>query len=258
MGIDTQKPRHLKRKDNEEAVPLSTLRKPQLIFEDVPEQKPIDRPEYRSFVPSGGARVSTSNVYGYFDPKNSFRRPLPPSSDRTAADVEASKHTYRTKLSYGYNDGHLNSNSDEEEDRDRATRQSKARQVREAAATSVAILDLQNQMDALKEQAQASVRATIQDAREQMDTLNSPVRVPEKLRWWHRIPACYILITLGMAVIAGSLAVGLYYSIAQDRMGDGFTTAGFMVAVGTLVLAAPMAKHYPKCRCWGADEALLP
>ena len=64
------------------------------------------------------------------------------------------------------------------------------------------------------------------------------------------IPPCYILATLGFIVIGGSLAVGLYYSIAKDRMGDGFTTAGWMTAAGTLILAAPMARHYPHCQCW--------
>jgi hypothetical protein len=65
-----------------------------------------------------------------------------------------------------------------------------------------------------------------------------------------RIRPCYLLVALGFLVIGGSLAVGLYYSIAKDRMGDGFTTAGWMIAVGTLILAAPMAKHYPHCKCW--------
>ena len=72
-----------------------------------------------------------------------------------------------------------------------------------------------------------------------------------------RIPPCFFLVALGFLVIGGSLAVGLYYSIAKDRMGDGFTTAGWMIAVGTLVLAAPMAKHYPHCKCWGAGYTIL-
>ena len=71
-----------------------------------------------------------------------------------------------------------------------------------------------------------------------------------------RTRPCYLLVTLGFLVIGGSLAVGLYYSIAKDRMGDGFTTAGWMTAVGTLILAAPMAKHYPHCRCWETRETV--
>lgn len=73
----------------------------------------------------------------------------------------------------------------------------------------------------------------------------------------HRIRPCYFLVALGFLVIGGSLAVGLYYSIAKDRMGDGFTTAGWMTAVGTLILAAPMAKHYPHCKCWKAGYTVL-
>jgi hypothetical protein len=72
-----------------------------------------------------------------------------------------------------------------------------------------------------------------------------------------RTRPCYLLVALGFLVIGGSLAVGLYYSIAKDRMGNGFTTAGWMTAVGTLMLAAPMAKHYPHCKCWGAGYTIL-
>jgi nitrogen regulatory protein PII-like uncharacterized protein len=61
---------------------------------------------------------------------------------------------------------------------------------------------------------------------------------------------CYLLIASGVVVISGSLTVGLYFSVAKDRMGDGFTTAGWIIAVGTLILTAPMAIHYPHCRCW--------
>jgi hypothetical protein len=69
-----------------------------------------------------------------------------------------------------------------------------------------------------------------------------------------RIKPCYVMVALGFLAIDVSLAVGLFYNIAQDRMGDGFTTAGWMVAVSTLMLAAPMAKHYPNCRCWDGHE----
>jgi hypothetical protein len=74
---------------------------------------------------------------------------------------------------------------------------------------------------------------------------------PKRLQ---RIKPCYVMVVLGFLAIGGSLAVGLFYSIAQDRMGDGFTTAGWMVAVSTLMLAAPMAKRYPNCRCWEGHE----
>jgi hypothetical protein len=76
-------------------------------------------------------------------------------------------------------------------------------------------------------------------------------RIPQHAR------PCYLLVALGFLVIGGSLAVSLYYSIAKDRMGDGFTAAGWMTAVGTLILAAPMAKHYPHCKCWGTGYTML-
>jgi nucleoside phosphorylase len=84
---------------------------------------------------------------------------------------------------------------------------------------------------------------------------HSPVlQSARKLAIFQRIKPCYLMVALGLLAIGGSLAVGLFYSIAQDRMGDGFTTAGWIVAVSTLMLAAPMAKHYPNCRCWDSHE----
>jgi hypothetical protein len=76
-------------------------------------------------------------------------------------------------------------------------------------------------------------------------------REPTRLQ---RVKLCYVVVALGFLAIGASLAVGLFYSIASDRMGNGFTTASWMVAVSTLMLAAPMAKHYPNCRCWDGHE----
>jgi hypothetical protein len=70
------------------------------------------------------------------------------------------------------------------------------------------------------------------------------------------VKPCYLMIALGCLAIGGSLAVGIFYSVSEDRMGDGFTTAGWMVAVSTLVLAAPMAMHYQHCRCWGSHKSV--
>jgi hypothetical protein len=64
------------------------------------------------------------------------------------------------------------------------------------------------------------------------------------------LPTCWIIIMLASLVVGGSLVVGLFYSIAKDQMGDGFTVAGFIIAVGTLALAVPITQHYPRCRCW--------
>lgn len=75
-------------------------------------------------------------------------------------------------------------------------------------------------------------------------------------RWLPRIRTCYVLIFSFGLIIGSSLAVGLYYSIAQDRMGDGFTTAEWITAAGTLMIAPAMAVHYPKCKCWAGYETL--
>lgn len=69
-----------------------------------------------------------------------------------------------------------------------------------------------------------------------------------------RIPFCYSLAALAFVFISSSSAVGLYYSIAQNAMGDGFTTAGFILAVGTLIVTPPAAYHYQHGRCWTKDS----
>lgn len=52
-------------------------------------------------------------------------------------------------------------------------------------------------------------------------------------------------------IVAGSASLGIYYTVRFDKMGDGFTAAGWIVAIGTLALAGPLARHYPYCSCWG-------
>ncbi|KAI1266315.1 hypothetical protein F5Y18DRAFT_383070 [Xylariaceae sp. FL1019] len=61
---------------------------------------------------------------------------------------------------------------------------------------------------------------------------------------------CYIMAFIYLVVILGSGALGVYYWVAKDRMGDGFTAASWFVAVATLVMTFPAALHYPRCRCW--------
>ncbi len=36
-------------------------------------------------------------------------------------------------------------------------------------------------------------------------------------------------------------------------MGDAFTLAAYIVAVGALVSTAALARHWPSCRCWRGD-----
>ncbi|KAI9698326.1 MAG: hypothetical protein M1820_007488 [Bogoriella megaspora] len=87
----------------------------------------------------------------------------------------------------------------------------------------------------------------------QQDPVTTRVSSPWKIL--PHVPTCWVIIVLGFLVVTGSLAIGLYFTIAQNRMGDGFTTAGWIVAVGTLGLAVPVAKHYPRCQCWSPNPA---
>ncbi|KAG9254036.1 uncharacterized protein F5Z01DRAFT_112443 [Emericellopsis atlantica] len=70
-----------------------------------------------------------------------------------------------------------------------------------------------------------------------------------------RVKVCYMLLLAGGLFILGSMVWGIHCSL-HGAMGDGFTGASWLVAVGTLVLGPPMAIHYRKCRCWvrGYDE----
>ena len=68
----------------------------------------------------------------------------------------------------------------------------------------------------------------------------------------HRTRDCYFIILLAFLVITGSAAVGIYFSIARDRMGDGFTAASYILAAGTFVLGPWIACHFQTCNCWTA------
>ncbi|KAH6967227.1 hypothetical protein EDB82DRAFT_355502 [Fusarium venenatum] len=67
---------------------------------------------------------------------------------------------------------------------------------------------------------------------------------------------CYVFCFLMFLVIGGSASLGIYYSVRYDKMGDGFTAAGWIVAIGALILAGPLARHYPHCSCWVTDKPL--
>jgi hypothetical protein len=80
---------------------------------------------------------------------------------------------------------------------------------------------------------------------EEVDTV-----LPSAPRFAIVVPVCWVIIILGSLDLCASLAIGLYYSIARDKMSDGFTLASWMLAAGTFVLAGPVALHYRRCRCW--------
>lgn len=90
----------------------------------------------------------------------------------------------------------------------------------------------------------------LQHLSETTGTLETTSAILVESKVFSRWPTCWILLLFAILFIGGSLAVGLYYSVAEDRMGDGFTVAGWMTAVGTLILAVPITQHYPHCKCW--------
>ncbi|KAI0143007.1 hypothetical protein GGR57DRAFT_518999 [Xylariaceae sp. FL1272] len=65
-----------------------------------------------------------------------------------------------------------------------------------------------------------------------------------------QVRPCYIMILIYLLVVLGSGALGVYYWVAKDRMGDRFTAASWFAAVAALVMALPAALLYPHCRCW--------
>ena len=81
-------------------------------------------------------------------------------------------------------------------------------------------------------------------------TYTATAEVESGLRpWRRRVKVCYVLLLIGGLFILGSMVWGIHCSL-HGAMGDGFTGASWLVAVGTLVLAPPMAIHYKNCRCW--------
>ncbi|KAF5659774.1 hypothetical protein FCIRC_12368 [Fusarium circinatum] len=91
-----------------------------------------------------------------------------------------------------------------------------------------------------------SVRAPVPRPPSPLESTDVPTERPSRFR---RRP-CYIMCSIMALVVIGSGVLGIYYTIRFDRMGDGFTAASWIVAIGAMALAGPMARHYPHCSCW--------
>jgi hypothetical protein len=62
-----------------------------------------------------------------------------------------------------------------------------------------------------------------------------------------------MLALLMTGFIGLSVFLGLYFTIHKEygySMGDSFTLAGYVIAVGTLISSLLFAFHYPRCDCW--------
>jgi hypothetical protein len=67
-----------------------------------------------------------------------------------------------------------------------------------------------------------------------------------------RLP-CFRIISVMSAFIALSCFLGLCFTINKDfgySMGDAFTLAGYVIAVGALICSFLFASHFRDCRCW--------
>ncbi|SCO42673.1 uncharacterized protein FFMR_06898 [Fusarium fujikuroi] len=89
-----------------------------------------------------------------------------------------------------------------------------------------------------------SVRAPVQRPPSPLEIADVPTERPSRFR------PCYIMCSIMVLVVIGSGVLGIYYTVQFDRMGDGFTAASWIVAIGAMALAGPMARHYPHCSCW--------
>lgn len=72
---------------------------------------------------------------------------------------------------------------------------------------------------------------------------------------WTRLRprGCFLIITVLFAFIVLSSFLGLYFTLYKEygySMGDSFTLAGYVIAVGGLISSFLIVKHYPRCNCW--------
>ncbi|KAJ5745892.1 hypothetical protein N7520_011074 [Penicillium odoratum] len=88
---------------------------------------------------------------------------------------------------------------------------------------------------------------------EDSDTILLSAGAPSSAGFF-RFRTCVVLFFLIFLNVAGSAILGIYWAIRFDKMGDGFTAAGWLVAIGTLLLAGPIAYHYPRCSCWKTKD----
>jgi len=58
---------------------------------------------------------------------------------------------------------------------------------------------------------------------------------------------CKIIIFSWIAIVAGSLAIGLWRSFATGDEGKGFTDAAYMVATGSLIMFPIQRMHSRRC-----------
>ncbi len=67
------------------------------------------------------------------------------------------------------------------------------------------------------------------------------------------VRGCVLIIAVFVIFTLLSCFLGVYFTVNKGYgygMGDAFTLAGYVIAVGALVSTAGSAYHYPRCACW--------
>jgi hypothetical protein len=58
------------------------------------------------------------------------------------------------------------------------------------------------------------------------------------------------------AFVGLSCFLGVYFTLNKSygySMGDAFTLAGYVIAVGAFISSAILAYHRPRCKCWDSS-----
>ena len=74
-------------------------------------------------------------------------------------------------------------------------------------------------------------------------------------RHFLQIRFCYILISLGILIVVGSLIPALWRSSVRHDLSGGFGLAQYILGVGVFVVGSMAAIHSRSCRCWRSHEA---
>ena len=68
---------------------------------------------------------------------------------------------------------------------------------------------------------------------------------------------CWTIGAVLIIFVILSCFLGLFFTLRTEygySMGDSFTLAGYVVAVGALISSFLLALHYPRCTCWNRER----
>jgi hypothetical protein len=121
------------------------------------------------------------------------------------------------------------------------------RTIRDAIATFLD--DLRTQRESMRAQLDDDQRMRIE-----IGGINHTISDSGFQLWKSCLPhGCFIIGTILSCFIGLSLFLGLFFVTHKEygySMGDSFTLAGYVVAVGALISSFLFACHFSRCRCW--------